>query len=40
MTVLTYPHFTPHFPRESWVLPQILEHQARVRADRLVNQVL
>ena len=34
MPVLTYPHFTPHFARESWVLPQVLEHQARVRADR------
>lgn len=34
MPVLTYPHFTPHFPRDSWVLPQVLEHQARVRADQ------
>lgn len=34
MPVLTYPHFTPHFPRDSWVLPQVLEHQALVRADR------
>lgn len=34
MSVLTYPHFTPHFPRDMWVLPQILEHQAQVRADR------
>jgi crotonobetaine/carnitine-CoA ligase len=32
--VVTYPHFEPHFPREQWVLPYILEHQARVRAAR------
>ena len=31
---LTYPHFEPHFPREEWTLPRILEHQAEVRADR------
>lgn len=32
--MLTYPHFEPTFPREMWVLPRILEHQARERADR------
>lgn len=32
--VLTFPHFEPHFPRKEWVLPHILEHQARARADR------
>lgn len=24
-----FPHFTPHFKRSQWVLPRILEHQAR-----------
>lgn len=32
--VLTYPHFEPHFPRQQWSLPQVLEHQAIHRADR------
>ena len=32
--VLTFPHFEPHFPRSEWVLPHILEHQARVQGDR------
>lgn len=32
--LVTYPHFEPHFPRDEWVLPHILEHQAKVRADR------
>jgi crotonobetaine/carnitine-CoA ligase len=32
--VLTYPHFEPHFPRERWSLPLVLEHQAVVRPDR------
>jgi crotonobetaine/carnitine-CoA ligase len=32
--VLTFPHFTPHFPRSQWVLPAILEAQAIARADR------
>ena len=32
--MLTYPHFEPHFPREMWVLPTILEHQAVHRANR------
>ncbi len=32
--MLTYPHFQPHFPRDMWVLPRILEHQAARRADR------
>lgn len=29
--MLTFPHFEPTFPREQWTLPQVLEHQARVR---------
>jgi crotonobetaine/carnitine-CoA ligase len=33
-TMLTYPHFEPHFPRDMWVLPKILEYQAVRRADR------
>jgi crotonobetaine/carnitine-CoA ligase len=32
--VLTFPHFEPHFPREQWSLPLVLEHQARVRPDK------
>ncbi|MGF7162836.1 crotonobetaine/carnitine-CoA ligase [Rhodoligotrophos appendicifer] len=32
--MLTYPHFEPHFPKDMWALPKILEHQAEVRADR------
>jgi crotonobetaine/carnitine-CoA ligase len=33
--MLTFPHFTPHFPRrEEWTLPFILEYQAIHRADR------
>jgi crotonobetaine/carnitine-CoA ligase len=32
--VLTYPHYEHRFPREMWVLPRILEHQAIHRADR------
>lgn len=32
--IVTYPHFEPHFPRDQWVLPRILEHQARVRPNR------
>jgi len=31
---LTFPHFEPHFPRDQWSLPIVLEHQARVRPDR------
>ncbi|MBS7700232.1 MULTISPECIES: AMP-binding protein [unclassified Chelatococcus] len=34
MSVLTYPHYNPAFPRDMWVLPRILEHQAEIRADR------
>ena len=34
MPVLTYPHFEPHFPRDMWSLPQVLEYQAVHRADR------
>lgn len=33
-SVLTFPHFEPHFPREQWALPTVLEHQARVRPDK------
>ncbi len=32
--MLTYPHFTPHFPKDRWTLPAVLEHQAAVRPDR------
>lgn len=32
--MLTYPHFEPTFKKEMWSLPRILEHQARVNADR------
>lgn len=32
--MLTYPHYESRFPREMWVLPRILEHQAETRADR------
>jgi crotonobetaine/carnitine-CoA ligase len=32
--MLTYPHFEPHFPRDMWVLPKILEYQAIQRPDR------
>lgn len=32
--VLTFPHFEPHFPKEQWALPTVLEHQARERPDR------
>lgn len=32
--MLTFPEFSPHFPREQWILPNILEHQAVHRADR------
>ncbi len=32
--MLTFPHFTPHFPREQWTLPAVLEYQATHRADR------
>ena len=32
--MLTYPHFEPHFPREMWILPRILEHQATHRTKR------
>jgi crotonobetaine/carnitine-CoA ligase len=31
--MLTFPKFTPHFPREHWTLPQVLETQARVRGE-------
>ena len=31
--MLTYPHFEPHFPRDKWTLPHVLEHQAVRRAD-------
>lgn len=32
--MLTFPHFEPHFPRQQWTLPFVLEHQAQVRPDR------
>jgi carnitine-CoA ligase len=32
--MLTFPHFEPHFPRNQWTLPAVLEHQAAVRATR------
>ena len=32
--VLTFPHFEPHFPRDQWALPTVLEYQARVRPDK------
>lgn len=32
--MLTFPHFTPHFPRHQWTLPAVLEHQAQARATR------
>jgi crotonobetaine/carnitine-CoA ligase len=32
--ILTFPHFEPHFPRDQWALPTVLEYQARERADR------
>ncbi|MCY7306328.1 MAG: AMP-binding protein [Rhodoferax sp.] len=32
--MLTFPHFEPHFPREHWCLPHVLEHQARTQAQR------
>jgi crotonobetaine/carnitine-CoA ligase len=31
--VLTYPEFTPRFPRSQWTLPAVLEHQATEAAD-------
>ncbi|MBU3740367.1 MAG: AMP-binding protein [Rhodoferax sp.] len=31
--MLTFPHFEAHFPRTQWSLPQVLEHQSRVRPD-------
>lgn len=32
--MLTFPHFTPHFPRDGWVLPGILELQAAKLGER------
>jgi carnitine-CoA ligase len=32
--MLTFPHFEPHFPRDRWSLPLVLEHQASTRPDR------
>ena len=32
--MLTFPHFTPHFAREHWTLPHVLETQAVARAGR------
>lgn len=30
--MLKFPPFEPHFPREHWTLPHVLEHQAQTRA--------
>lgn len=32
--MLTFPSFEPHFPRDRWTLPAVLEYQAVHRADR------
>lgn len=32
--MLTFPHFKPHFARDQWTLPTVLEHQAVRRSDR------
>ena len=32
--MLTFPHFEPHFARENWTLPFVLEHQASARPQR------
>lgn len=32
--MLTFPKFTPHFPRNQWTLPAVLEYQAVHRANR------
>lgn len=32
--MLTFPEFTPHFPRDQWTLPAVLEYQATHRANR------
>ena len=32
--MLTFPHFEPHFPRDQWALPFVLEAQAAQRANR------
>lgn len=32
--MLTFPHFTPTFPRDCWTLPHVLRHQAQVRGDK------
>ena len=32
--MLTFPHFTPHFPKNMWTVPQVLEHQAEKHATR------
>ena len=31
--MLTFPHFTPTFPRDRWTLPDVLRHQAATRPD-------
>jgi crotonobetaine/carnitine-CoA ligase len=31
--MLTFPHFTPHFPRAQWTLAAVLEHHAQRRGD-------
>jgi len=32
--MLTFPHFTPTFPRESWTLPHVLRHQVATRGGK------
>ncbi|BBE35621.1 AMP-binding protein [Sphingosinicella microcystinivorans] len=32
--MLTFPHFQSRFPRESWTLPAVLEHQSAAHPDR------
>ncbi|MDB5726488.1 MAG: ATP-dependent acyl-CoA ligase [Novosphingobium sp.] len=32
--MITFPHFEPHFPRDCWTLPHVLEHQATERAEK------
>lgn len=33
-SMLTFPHFEPHFARRHWTLPHVLEHQAQALPDR------
>ena len=34
ISMLTFPHFEPHFARQHWTLPHVLEHQAQVLPNR------